>query len=209
MPTSRAGAARINLLLLGAVLLPVLYFGVQAALAPTFPGYSFLTDATSLLGSDRSPYAGVFNAVAMLCGVCGVAGAAGLFVTLRAERCPLALNVLIVVAVLLAAAGCFWAGVFPLPDPLHGANPSAPALIALPVLLAVAAFMVPGLKAWRIYFVVNLMLMAVMVLIISGVIPVDRGQYGGVLQRIIAFAGFAPIGVAGWALWRRARAERA
>jgi hypothetical protein len=193
-------------LLLGAVFLPILYFGVQLALAPTFPAYSFLTHPASLLGSDQSPYAGVFNAVAILSGVCGVAGAAGLFMALRAERCAIALNVLIVVGVLLAAAGCFWAGVFPMPDPRHSANPSAPGLIALPVLLAAASFLVPKLKAWRIYFVGNLLLLGVMVLVMSSVIPVDRAQYGGLLQRFLAFAGFAPIGVAALALWVRSRA---
>ncbi|MFT3726128.1 MAG: DUF998 domain-containing protein [Hyphomonadaceae bacterium] len=190
-------------LLLGAVFLPVLYFGVQVALAPTFPNYNFLTDATSLLGSDQSPYAVVFNAVAFLCGICGAAGGIGLFIGLRAEGCPLILNALIAVALLLAAAGCIWAGIFPLPDPRHGANPSAPALIALPLLLAVAAFIVGGLKRWRLYFVANLVLLVVMVLVMSGVIPIDRAQYGGLLQRLLAFVAFVPIAVAGLALIRR------
>lgn len=188
-------------LLLGAVVLPILYFGVQVALAPTFPNYNFMTDAASLLGSDRSPTALIFNAVAILCGACGLAGAAGLWLVLKAERCPLLLNALIALAVLLAAVGCVWAGVFPLPDPRHGANPSAPGLIALPVLFAIAAFVVRRLRAWRIYFVANLLLLATMVLLASGVIPVDRAQYGGLMQRFVALAGFGPIGVAGLALW--------
>ncbi|MFY0533754.1 hypothetical protein [Nannocystis pusilla] len=53
-------------MLLGAVLLPILYFAVQLALAPTFPNYDFMTDAASLLGSDQSPHAAVFNTVAFL-----------------------------------------------------------------------------------------------------------------------------------------------
>lgn len=191
--------------LLGAMLLPVLYFGVQVALAPTFPGYSFLIHPASLLGSDQSPSAAVFNAVAILCGVTGIAGAIGLFIALRAQRCPLVMNVLIVAAVLLAAAGCIWAGVFPMPDPRHGANPSAPALIGLPVLLAIASFLAPALKAWRIYFVANLALLTVVILVMAGIIPVDRAAYGGLLQRFIAFAGFVPIGVAGVALWRSSK----
>ncbi|MFY0533755.1 hypothetical protein [Nannocystis pusilla] len=121
---------------------------------------------------------------------------------MKADRCPRLLNVLIVGAVLVAAVGCIWAGLFPLPDPRHRANPSAPALIALPLLFAVAAFKVPKLKRRRSYFVANLALMAVMVLIMSGVIPVDRGPYGGLLQRFLAFASFVPIAVAGAALRR-------
>lgn len=190
-------------LLWGAILLPVLYFGVQLALAPTFPGYNLMTDAASLLGSDRSPHAVVFNGVALVCGVCGVAGAAGLFRALRTERCPIVLNILIVLAVLLAAAGCVWAGVFPLPDPRHRANPSTPALILLPALFAAAAFTAPRLRTWRPYFVGNLIFLAVLVLIMAGVIPVDRGQYGGLLQRFIAFTAFAPIGVAAAVLQRK------
>lgn len=195
-------------LLWGAILLPLLYFGVQLALAPTFPGYNLMTDAASLLGSDRSPYAVVFNGVASLCGVCGVVGAAGLFGALRTERCPIVLNVLIVLAVLLAAVGCIWAGVFPLPDPRHRANPSTPALILLPVLLAAAAFVTPRLRAWRLYFLANLVLLAILVLIMAGVVPVDRGQYGGLLQRFIAFAALAPVGVAAAVLYRRSNKGR-
>lgn len=191
-----------RVLLSGAVLLPVVYFGVQLALAPTFAGYSFLTDPASLLGSDRSQHAVVFNMAAILCGVFGFAGAIGLFIALREARCPHVLNIPIALGVMLAAAGCIWAGVFPMPDPRHGANPSAPALIGLPVLLAVASVRVAALKTWRIYFVGNAILLGVMVLVMAGVIPVDRAQYGGLIQRLLAFAGFVPIGVAGVALWR-------
>lgn len=194
---------RTSVLLLGAVLLPILYFGVQIALWPTFPGYSPLTDAASLLGSDESSYAVVFNTVAFLCGACGLAGAIGLFIALRAHRCPLILNILIVLAVAIAAAGCIWAGLFPLPDPRHRINPTGPALLAVPLLLSVAAFMVRTLKPWRIVFIGALLMLVVMVLIMAGVIPVDRAAYGGLVQRFIALAGFGPIGVAGFALWRR------
>ncbi|WP_395943976.1 DUF998 domain-containing protein [Brevundimonas sp.] len=195
---------KIHILLLGAILLPILYFGVQLVLGPTFPGYDPMTDAASLLGSDRSPYAAVFNAVALICGAIGLAGAFGLFGAFREDRCPFALNLLILAAVLLAASGCIWAGVFPLPDPRHRTNPSTPALLALPLLFAVAAFAAPSLKRWRVYFVANLALMALMVLIMSGVVPVDRAAYGGLLQRFIALAAFSPISVAAVALWRTA-----
>ena len=188
-------------LLIGAMLLPVLYFGVQLALAPTFPGYSFLTDAASLLGSDRSPYAVVFNTVALLSGVCGVVGAVGLFGALRQARCPILLAVLIFLAVLLVAAGCIWAGVYPLPDPRHGANPTAPGLMAVPVF--VAAFLVPALKGLRIYLVINLVVMIALVLVMSGALPVDRVAYGGLVQRLIALAAFGPIGIAAATLWRK------
>lgn len=192
-----------SIFLFGAMLLPVLYFGVQLVLAPTFPHYRFMADAASLLGSDRAPYAVVFNTVAMLSGLCGIAGAWGLFRALRADGCPTLLNALIVLAILLAALGCCWAGIFPLPDPRHRANPSTPALIALPLLFAIVAFQVPGLRAWRGYFIANLLLMTAMVLVMSGVIPMDRAHNGGLLQRLIALAAFGPIGIAGAVFYRR------
>ncbi|MFZ6179215.1 hypothetical protein [Nannocystis pusilla] len=50
--------------------------------------------------------------------------------------------------------------------------------------------------------VADLTLMAVMVRIMPGAIPVDRGHYGGLLQRFLAFASFVPLAVAGPALRR-------
>lgn len=53
--------------------------------------------------------------------------------------------------------------------------------------------------------VADLTLMAVMVLLLSGAIPSDRGQYGDLLQRLLAFASFVPLAVAGPALRREPR----
>jgi hypothetical membrane protein len=191
-----------RLLLWGAILLPVLYFGVQAALAPLFPGYSLLRDATSVLGSDRSPVAAWFNGVAILSGLCGLAGTAGLGASLNQD--PAWLRWPIVAAVLVIALGCFWAGIFPLPHPLHPKNPSMIGVLALPPLLALGGWRAPSLRPLRPYLLLNLAGFLIMIPLMAGIVPLDRAALGGLLQRLLTLTVFPPIGVLGWSLLRRA-----
>jgi hypothetical membrane protein len=190
-----------RVLLWGAILLPVLYFGVQLVLAPLFPGYSLLRDATSVLGSDRSPVAAWFNGVAILSGLCGLAGTAGLSLSLR--RDPAWLRWPVVAAVLMIALGCFWAGIFPLPHPLHPKNPSMIGVLALPPLLALGAWRAPSLRPMRFYLLLNLAAFLAMVPLMAGAIPLDRAALGGLLQRLLTLTVFPPIGVLGWNFLRR------
>jgi hypothetical protein len=80
-------------LLIGLMLLPIFYFGMQLLLAPYFPGYSLLRDATSILGSDRSPVAHWFNVLAIVGDCWESSGHLALTVSypvsMRAKRVPL------------------------------------------------------------------------------------------------------------------------
>jgi hypothetical membrane protein len=130
--------------------LPLLYFGIQAALIPLVPGYDACRQIVSLLGVQDSPYARVFNAAMVASGLCGLAGAVGLFRSGGRNW--------IAPAVALAGTGLgnAWAGIFPLPDPRHLSNPLLPALILLPVTLPIASWRDPRLRRLRLYLLFNL-----------------------------------------------------
>lgn len=194
-----------RLLLLGAVGLPVIYYGVQLAAAPFFPGYSFVRDVASLLGSEGSPSAPLFNAGAIASGISAMVGAAGIFLALRGGA-AMWLRILVTLAVLLMGIGNVWAGVYALPDPRHGANPFMAAFLGMPIILCLAAWLAPALRGLRLYLTVNLLLLAVLAPVMAGGTGIDRAAYGGLLQRLIALVVIVPLGVVGWYLLRRPRA---
>lgn len=191
-------------LLLGAVLVPIVYFGIQLVTAPFFPGYSLVRDAASLLGSDRAEHAVWFNLGAAASGICAIAGGFGIFRALRPGG-PTWLRFLIPFALLLLGCGNIWAGTFTIPDPRHAANPFAPAYFAMPLLLCLAGWVARDLRGQRIYLSLNLLLFVALVPVMAGFTAIDRGAYGGLLQRILAFAVMMPIGVLGWHLLRKPR----
>lgn len=191
-------------LLVGALLMPVIYFGMQLVLAPFFPGYSFLQDATSVLGSDRSPVASWFNAIAICAGILGSVGAYGVYLALRAEDGGMARSVILPLFIAVIALGCIWAGVFPMPHPWHARNPSAPAMILMPAVALAYTWWSTGLRNLRPFLIGNLMIFLLLVSFMAGLVPVDRGAFGGLLQRLLALPVFVPIAVIGAFLLSRA-----
>lgn len=67
------------------VAVPVLYYGTQIVAAVFFPGYSFMSEAASLLGSDRSTRPLIFNAGVMATGIATLVAACGYFCAFRAS----------------------------------------------------------------------------------------------------------------------------
>ena len=187
-------------LLIGMILLPVFYFGMQALLAPAFPGYSMLRDATSVLGADGSPVAGWFNTLAILGGLLGLVGAWGAYRTLVIADAGLLKTILLPLVVAMVAAGSIWAGIFPLPSPLHTMNPSTPAMMLMPLIALVYAWWASQLQSMRLPLLVNFVAFLCIVPLMFGLVPIDRGAFGGLLQRLLAVTVFLPIGLIGWAL---------
>lgn len=207
-------AAAFDVVTLGtlraAVGIPFIYYGMQAVGAAFFPGYSFVRDVASLLGSDRAGHAVIFNAGIMTLGVLTLA-ASGAFV--RAMLCAGTRPVLAALTGAVLAVGgvqSLWAGWFPMPDPRHGGHPVfMVAMLLLPLLIGASLWRRAG-RGLRVYLVANLVLLAAMVPIMSGLIATDRAAYAGLFQRVFTLAIFPPIGVAGWVLagwWRGGRAS--
>jgi len=190
------------------VAVPILYYGIQAAAAPFFPGFSFVATTASELGSDQSKVPAIFNIGTLLQGVASLVASVGFlraFVRLGTHPLiawPTSL------AVAIGGLGSLWAGYYPMPHPSHGGHPAFLfALLSLPLFFALTLWR--GGPVWlKAYLVANLLMLAALVPIISGMAGLDTHEYRGMLQRAFALTVFVPIGVASFVLARRIRALR-
>jgi hypothetical membrane protein len=185
------------------IAVPLLYYGVQALAAPFFDDFSFIGTTASELGSDRSEHPSVFNGGAILQGIACLIAAIGFFRAFGRLRIHPAIAWPTSIAVGIAGLASLWAGYYPMPDPRHSGHPAfLIAILLLPPLLA-AALWGRGNVGLKVYLVANLMLLAVMVPVMSGLSGLDTHAYRGLFQRVFAFTVFPPIGVASYVLARR------
>ena len=189
-------------LLIGLILLPILYFGMQLLLAPFYPGYSLLRDPASELGSDRSPVALWFNLLAVAGGLFGIGGACGAWRALKVAGSGLLQALLLPMILATVAAGSVWAGIFPMPHPLHPMNPATPAMLIMPFAALIYAWWAAALRPLRVLSLVNLVAFLIILPFMMGLVPIDRGALGGLLQRLLALPVFVPIAMIGCQLRR-------
>jgi hypothetical membrane protein len=222
-PEARKGTTTITALLLRmGIAAPFLYFGVQLAAAPFFPGYSFLARDASTLGSPGSRLPAVFNIGAICVGIASLLAAWGFLRALRFLGVRRSLAWLAALALVSSALGDINAGLFPLPDPRH--TQSLLALCGIGVFLL--PFVLP-LALWKLvrggrvaaYFVANIVALFALFPIMSGLVQriavhagVDMPWYQtflnndqGLLQRIFALIVFVPVAVTAWFLLRLLR----
>ncbi len=186
------------------VLVPLVYFGVQGVTSLGYPGYSFVANTASELGSDRSPWARGFNITVMVLGVVIAMFGASAAMGLRSLGTQWWRVVPLVIAVLTISVQTFWAAYFPLPDPRHGGHPVfiVGMMLLLPSML-LALWNHMGVAA-RGYFFFTHVHVAVMILIFSGVLFSDAFvDAAGLKQRLFTLALFPPFAVAGVVMWRR------
>jgi hypothetical membrane protein len=182
------------------VAVPILYFGIQLLATPFFPNYNFVDHVASLLGSDLSTFPAIFNIGAIVTGILACIASFGFLRALQKLGVHWLLAWLICAVLLSAALGNLWAGIFPMPDPRHSANPFAIGLFATPFLLPLVLWKLRNSKFIEIYFLVNILLFIVLVLSKSGVMPLELFNHEGIFQRTFAFVAFAPIGVSAYML---------
>jgi hypothetical membrane protein len=185
---------------------PILYYGTQAAAAPSFPGFSFLGTTASELGSDLSTHPAIFNIGAMLTGLAAVAASPGLLMALRRLGTHPILAWPSAIAVAITGLSSVRAGMFPLPDPRHGGHPSVLiAMLLVPFALAAALWKRDGSPALKAYLIATIVLLVAMVPIMSGMTGLDTHAFRGLFQRIFALTVFTPIGVGACVLAMRVR----
>ena len=207
-------------LLIAGAAVPLLYFGVQLVAAPFYPGYSFLARDASTLGSPGSRFPAIFNLGSIVTGVVTLVATLGFYRAFRYLRIPPPLTWTTTFALVGSAIGSINAGVHPLPDPRHTSGilwVLGMGLLLLPFLLPVALWQVADLRSIRRYLVANLIVVAALIPVMSGL--VERwimmagvelpglqsllNNYQGMLQRIAAIVVFVPIGITAAALARR------
>jgi hypothetical membrane protein len=189
------------------VLVPILYFGAQLAAVQFYPGYNFLTQSASELGSDRSTAPMVLNTGAILTGVCTLIAALGFPSALRRTNCPRFLAVATALAMLSMGAGAIWAGVFSLPDPRHNPRMLGAGAFLLPLLFAAAVVKRPKATQLKVYLFANVALFVLLIPVMSGATAIDLARYRGLLQRIAAAVLYVPVGVVAASLLRSERIE--
>ncbi|HTU34969.1 MAG TPA: DUF998 domain-containing protein [Candidatus Acidoferrum sp.] len=187
-----------TVMLLAALAMPLLYFGVQLVAAPFYPGYHFATDTASMLGTSASRHPEIFNTGAILTGIAGLAGAFGLFLGLRGAAAPW-LRIVVAIGVLCNGVLSLKAGLFPMPDPRHASWQFLlfPILIT-PLLLLGATWRVLWL---RIYLLLDVT--CLVCLLPSMMHPTARFLPEGTVQRLFALVIFVPVGVVALALLQR------
>ena len=201
-PTRTQDAAALAALGCGA-LIPVIYYGVQILCASYNPGYSFVRQVASELGSARSARHTLFNLGFAVQGVLTLIASYGFArATLRLGVNP-TLSLLLVLALATNGVQMIWAAYFPLPHPRHAGQP--PFLIAstlLPILLTATVWRGsgPNLKA---YFIATLMLLVVTIVILPNQVAINTASIRGLIQRIHTLTTFPPIAVAALALAHR------
>jgi hypothetical membrane protein len=185
------------------VAVPFLYFGTQIAASPFYPGYSFITDAASLLGSDRSTFPVLFNLGAMGTGVAMIVSAYGFVRTLPDAGGWRIVAWLLGLALVSAGLGSVCAGWFPLPSPQHAIGAAGSGIFLLPLLFLTAFWRVRGAATTRGYFIVNLLLFGAIAAVMSGAVGMNVAPWAGVMQRMIAAVVMIPIAVAAVHLIRK------
>ncbi len=112
-------SARLHHILAWTVAIPVIYFGMQAAAAPFYPGYSFFSRDASSLGSSVSTAPWIFNVGSLVVGSIELVVAAAFFVALPRAGVGRGLAFLTALALASAGLGSLNAFLHPLPDPRH------------------------------------------------------------------------------------------
>ncbi len=186
-------------LALGAgVFAPIMYFGIQLAAAPFYPGYNFLMQAASDLGASTHRYGAVFNVGVLTVGCFLILASLGIGWALRRTRTHILLIALAVITVLAGGISSVSAGLVPLPNPAHGGHPALTMLMILtPLALTLALWKQPRV---RLVLLLGVGVILALIPVMSGALQLDTRPYMGLIQRMLALAVFGSVGLSAWSL---------
>jgi hypothetical membrane protein len=191
-----------RILLLAAVAVPILYFGNLVVSSLFYPGYSHVTQYASELGGPDAPRPDIFNCGVMLTGLATVAAGWGFFFAVRRLAGNSLLAVLTGLVVVLAGTALVMGGLFPMPDPRHGAYGMGLGLHLAPVFLVLALWKRQNLRVFKAFLIVAAAAVIGMFAVMMGIGGLVRRANVGVFQRLYALTMFPWIGVAGYVLHR-------
>ena len=184
----------------------MIYFGIQAAAAPFYPGYSFFARDASTLGSDGSTAPWIFNVGTLILGLVHVAVAGAFFSALPAAGVGPGVTALTALALASAGIGSLNAFLHPLPDPLHTQGVLSilgSGFILLPLLTTAVLWRTGARRTAAAAVVCS----AALILLMTGLIQracIGAGlecagyqyflnHYHGLVQRLGAAAVFVPV----------------
>lgn len=193
---------RERILLLAGVAVPILYFGNLIVSSLFYPGYSHVTQYASELGGPEAPRPYLFNTGVMLTGAACVVAGFGFFLAVRRLTGKPLLAALAGLAISLAGIAFVMGGLFPMPDPRHGAFGLGMGFHLAPIFLILALWKRRNLRALNVFLIVTVVLMTAFFAIMMGVGSLVTRANVGVFQRLYALCMFPWIGIAAWVLDR-------
>jgi len=193
---------KIRVLLWAGILIPVVYFGLLLIAPLLYPGFNYVTQYASEMGSADARHPMVFNTAVMLCGVLGLVASFGFFHAVRRLGGNSLLAALTGLTLLLFGIATILSGWFPLPDERHGAYGLGLAFQLSPLFLALALWRVRSLRGLRTFLLVVFVVMTFFVAVMMGVGGLVTRANVGLWQRGNALAGFPWLGIAAWRLRR-------
>ena len=191
-----------RLALLAGLTVPFAYYGIQCVAALFYPGYSFVRDMASVLGSRSAPHPAVWNTGMLLVGLATLGSALGYSRGFaRLGTGPIVAG-LAVTAVVCNGLLSIASGLFPLGDPRHNGGPLAIGAILLPWPFAAATWSAKGARSLRVYFLASGAMDLVMAPIMGQAVSLGLGSIHGALQRFLTLWMFPPLAVMAWYLLR-------
>ena len=209
-----------SLLLKLGVLVPVVYFGVLLIGGYLTPGFNHFTQYASELGMAGKPAAQMFNCGIIVAGGLAIAAAPGVVFGMKS----LGANILwaLLAAVCLAAWGVsfVYAGLYPMPNPLHAGPVTVMGLGLGLMAIPAALFMflgvadrsdLGGVKSLLILSVMSMIGLMLVMFNVGGMDLVDKSNVGlwqrGYSLAAIPWIGLACLGL-DQALGRRSKRTR-
>lgn len=186
------------------IAVPLIYFGTLFIVPLLlYPGYNHRTQYASELGAATAPHPAVFNLAIIACGLSAVLGGLGIALALRRRYENKVAATLAGASISLWGVAIVMAGLFPMPNELHGAFGLGMILHLAPLFALIAVWKDADLTWLKILlaavFVVSGALFAIMMGVGSMVRVADVGYW----QRSYTLSGIPWVGVLAWALHSR------
>ena len=187
------------------ICIPFIYFGIQLLAAPFYPRFNVLTNSASDLGTAHSLKPWIFNLGAIADGLVTFASVYGFFQALRLSGTNVLLTAFVCLSLICNGTSSLAAGLFPMPHPYHGAGPAQLGVLLGSALLVSAFWKRRRASGWVFWCLAACMALFAIVLVFMrpGVTGINADAIMGLLQRILAVAAFAPLGLAAYALLKQ------
>lgn len=192
------------------IAVPFIYFGTLV-LVPLllYPGYSHRTQYASELGAATAPHPAVFNLAVIACGLSAVLGGLGIALALRRRYENKLAAALAGASISLWGVAVVMAGLFPMPNDLHGAFGLAMILQLAPLFALIAVWKDADLTWLKFLLAAVFVVSGVLFAIMMGVGSMVRVADVGYWQRSYALSSIPWVGVLAWALHSRTPAAGA
>ena len=191
----------------GLILAPVFYYIGLIGGALLWAGYSHVSQYASELGSAKSPYPMFFNVNVILCGLAAIAGAIGLDHALSTLSGKRGWAMAAAISIALWGVSVVMAGIFPMPNELHGAYGLGIAGQFTSLFALLALRNVEGTGGLRLFLGFIFVASLAMFLVMMGVAGPLKIATIGLYQRINSLLGIPYLAILGWALLKRTERE--